>query len=119
MLDDPSAIDALGADLRGAGYTVDGIAGLLGDAANEALGAGTWWPALRVTARAAAPERPLATLIRLFLLGTTESAAGAADAFPRTGLDALVAQGVLEREGDGVRASSTSGRTAATRPSSW
>lgn len=54
--------------LRRHGYTYDGIVGLLGPVAHAALGRGDPVPALRATTGGT----PLETLVRLFLLGTTE-----------------------------------------------
>ncbi|GAA1480320.1 methyltransferase [Gordonia sinesedis] len=99
-LHDPAVVDRLGADLRAAGYTSDGVAEVLGDDANSALGRGIWWPALRATRRASAyAER--ATMIRLFLLGADEAVADVAAAFPATGVDALLANDVVARTPDG------------------
>ncbi len=101
-LSDGAVVDALGADLRAAGYTTAGVADLLGADADAAFGRGVWWPALRVTE--AAPG-PLATLIRLFLLGTAEARDGVAAALPGAGLAALIHNGVLETaDPDRVRA---------------
>ncbi|MCX2711201.1 methyltransferase [Mycolicibacterium sp. J2] len=94
-------VDALGADLRAAGYTVDGVAELLGTDAYAALGRGVWWPALRACDAAGGP---LATLVRLFLLGADESPQRVAEAFPTAGLAALTAEGVLVDTGETVRA---------------
>ena len=98
---DPLLVDALGADLRAAGYTTDGVAEMLGEDANAALGRGTWWPALRATNTA--DNTRLATLTRLFLLGTDEPAEQVQAAFPATGLAELAAAGVLD-VGDTVSA---------------
>ncbi|WP_235683590.1 DUF7782 domain-containing protein [Mycolicibacterium fluoranthenivorans] len=97
----PDLVDALGADLRAAGYTVDGVADLLGADAHAALGRGVWWPALRACDAAGGP---LATLVRLFLLGAQETPERVAAAFPSAGLAALTAEGVLQDTGDTVRA---------------
>ena len=51
----PGLLESLAADLRGIGYTVDGVAGLLGAAAHSALGRDQLVPALIVTE--AAPPR--------------------------------------------------------------
>ena len=88
---DPALVEALGADLRAAGFTTDGVAELLGPDANAALGRGVWWPALNATG-----DDPLSTLIRLFLLGTDEPAGRVREAFPSLSLDALAAAGVVE-----------------------
>lgn len=79
---DPLLVEALGADLRSAGYITDGVAELLGDDANAAMGRGVWWPALRATRTA--DNTRLATLIRLFLLGTDEPVDQVQAAFPST-----------------------------------
>lgn len=101
---DGAVVDAIGADLRSAGYTTDGVAELLGADADAALGRGVWWPALRVTRAAPAELQPLAVLVRLFLLGTEESPGLVEAAFPSTSLDTLATNGVLEFTGERVRA---------------
>lgn len=93
-------LDRLGADLRAAGYTADGVPELLGSSAHRALGRGELAPALRATRDAS----PLATLTRLFLLGTTEDEVVVAAALRSTGIADALEQGVLERSGSAVRA---------------
>jgi len=101
-LADPDAVDRLGADLRAAGYDAEHVPTLLGPGANHALGRGHRWPALHVTGRAAAEGSALATLVRLFLLGTAEPEGAVVAALPRLGVAAGLAGGVLERtSGDG------------------
>jgi len=95
----PAVLDALGADLRAAGYTVDGVAELLGPDVHAALGRGVWWPALRATG-----ADPLSTLVRLFLLGAEVPRGQLHEVFTRVPLDALVAGGVLELGEGTVRA---------------
>ncbi len=95
----PVVLDALGADLRAAGYTVDGVAELLGADVHAALGRGVWWPALRATG-----ADPLSTLVRLFLLGAQVPRGQLHEVFTRVPLDALVAGGVLELADGSVRA---------------
>ncbi|MDF2583801.1 MAG: methyltransferase, partial [Mycobacterium sp.] len=95
----PVVLDALGADLRAAGYTVDGVAELLGADVHAALGRGVWWPALRATG-----ADPLSTLVRLFLLGAEVPRGHLHEVFTRVPLDALVAGGVLELADGTVRA---------------
>ncbi|MEH3140398.1 MAG: methyltransferase [Mycobacterium kyogaense] len=104
-LTDPAVVDALAADLVAAQYTTDGVGELLGADAGGAFSRGLWWSALRATERAPAAGQPLATLVRLFLLGADEPRDRIAQAFPRTGVDALIAAGVVEPAGaDGVTA---------------
>lgn len=98
-LSSTTVVDAIGVDLRAAGFDQRGVADVLGEAANDALGAGVWWPALRATR--ASDRTALATLIRLFLLGSDEPEAAVAAAFASTGVPALLGNGVLERSGDG------------------
>ncbi|HEX5144915.1 MAG TPA: methyltransferase [Mycobacterium sp.] len=95
-LSEDAVVDALGADLRSADYTSDGVAALLGEDANAALTRGLWWPALRAS-RAASPDRHrLAVLVRLFLLGSDETRADVESALPSARLEALVADEVVE-----------------------
>jgi hypothetical protein len=90
-------VDALAADLRRAGYTIDGVAGLLGEDTYAAFTRGALWPALRVTEEALHTEqRALATLVRLFLLNTDEPAERVEAALPSAGVAALTANGVVE-----------------------
>ncbi|MDY6998102.1 MAG: methyltransferase, partial [Actinomycetota bacterium] len=103
-LNRPAVIDALGADLRAAGYTTDGVAELLGADAG-AFSRGLWWSALRATERAGADRQRLAVLVRLLLLGTEESRDRVAAALPTAGVDALIVDGAFEAApGGGVRA---------------
>lgn len=99
-LSDPEVVDRLGNDLRTAGFDAVGVPDLLGPAAHRALGRGEPAAALRATGDGS----PLAALVRLFLLGATIDDASAARALPATGLVAALDQGVVERDGDGVRA---------------
>ncbi|MGE2713248.1 DUF7059 domain-containing protein [Mycolicibacterium litorale] len=94
-LHDAAVVDSLGADLRTAGYTTDGVTGLLGADADAAFARGVWWPALRATDRAPRDREALAVMVRLFLLGADEPRARVHTAFPGAGVDALVANGVL------------------------
>jgi methylase of polypeptide subunit release factors len=79
-------------------FTYDAVAALLGPVAHAALGRADPLPALRATTGGT----PLETLVRLFLLGTTEPYALCAGAFHplpvESGLD------LLEPDGDGLRA---------------
>lgn len=82
--------------MRAAGYTVDGVADLLGPEADAALSKGAVWPAIRATGNAPAEQRRLAVLVRLFLLGCDETAERVSAALPTTRVDALIANGVAE-----------------------
>lgn len=99
-LTDLAVIDRLGADLRTAGFDTAGVPELLGTGAHRALGRGEPAAALRATRDGSARS----TLIRLFLLGATVDETAAVRALPTTGLPAALTQGVLERDGDRVRA---------------
>ena len=99
-LTDPDVLDRLRGDLTAAGYDSDAIPELLGRSAHNALGRGELAPGLRATR----DGTPLAVLTRLFLLGSTEDRAAVARALPRTGIADAVAQGVLDRSGDRLRA---------------
>lgn len=101
---EPAVVDAIGADLREAGYTTDGVAALLGEEANAALGRGVWWPVLRATRAAPADRHRLAVLVRLFLLGADEPHEQVQAALPSTPLATLAANGVLEMSGGAARA---------------
>lgn len=95
-LTDRDVIDRLAADFRAAGYDAEKVPHLLGADAHHALGRGHRWPALHVTARAAAGGSALATLTRLFLLGTSEPAEQVAAALPTLGVAESLAAGVIE-----------------------
>lgn len=101
---EPGVVDALGTDLRSAGYSVDGVAEMLGADANAALGRGVWWPALRASGGAPEHRRRLATLVRLFLLGTDEPADRVEAALPSVSLAALAANGVVDVSSGTARA---------------
>ncbi|MCF8569380.1 methyltransferase [Gordonia sp. HY002] len=103
-LADSALVDALGNALRAADFSSDGIDGLLGDQAGQALLNGTWWPALRATRRVPVDKQALATLVRLFLLGSTEPESEVDAAFAGVAVDALVDGEVLARDEDGIRA---------------
>ncbi|MBX7434396.1 class I SAM-dependent methyltransferase [Mycobacterium sp. Y57] len=98
-LHDTAVLDALGAGLRAAGYTTDGVAALFGAGAgaDAAFARGVWWPAWRATERADTDRRPLAVLARLFLLGADEPRHAVEAALPGAGVGALLANGVLEQ----------------------
>lgn len=100
---DPELIDRLRADLHAAGYRTGAIAGLLGASADAARQRGVFAPARR-----ALRERgtsPLATLIRLLLLGEEAPAAEIDSALPALGAGGALELGILEGCGsDALRA---------------
>ncbi|WP_422748979.1 DUF7059 domain-containing protein [Mycobacterium sp. WMMD1722] len=91
-----AVVDALGTDLRSAGYTTDGVVALLGADADAAFSRGLWWAALRATDRAAPEQLRLTVLVRLFLLGAAETRDRVAAALPGVPVDALIANEVLQ-----------------------
>ncbi|MET0864815.1 MAG: class I SAM-dependent methyltransferase [Nakamurella sp.] len=97
---DIAVTDRLGDDLRAANYTAAGVPELLGSSAHRALGRGELAPGLRATR----DRSPLATLTRLFLLGSAEDEPAVRRALPTTGVEAALTEGILERSGDTLRA---------------
>lgn len=90
----------LRAALTGAGYDADGVVEFLGSSAHAALGRGETEPAFRATSAGG----PLATFIRLFLLGAAQSRSAAAEAFAPLALEDAMGTGLVRAEGDRVRA---------------
>ncbi|GED97488.1 DUF7782 domain-containing protein [Gordonia crocea] len=96
---DPAVVDRLAEALRGAGFTTTGIEEHLGQEVSAALTGGVSWPA----AAAVDDDRPLSTLIAVFLLGQSRPAAALTAALPGVDVGELAAQGILERgDGDAV-----------------
>jgi len=96
---DHDLVGRLRADLSGAGYTVDGVAELLGPLASAALAREQTLPAQRVTA---ASTEPAATLVRLFTLGDAVDEAEAGAALPSLGVTGALALGIVVQQGPGV-----------------
>ncbi|PYI66139.1 SAM-dependent methyltransferase [Arthrobacter livingstonensis] len=95
--DNPAVLAALAADLAALDYTVDGVAGLLGAEAHQALGRDQTVPAsLALHGR----TEPLATVARLWLLAEAVTPEALAEALPRVGLDALATLGLVEAESE-------------------
>ncbi|WP_246036450.1 DUF7059 domain-containing protein [Sinomonas susongensis] len=91
----------LAADLAGLGYTVDGVADLLGPAAHAALARDQIVPALVALERqsqngAAARRGALATVVRFFLLGQSAGAEELEGAFPTLRAEGLLELGLAE-----------------------
>ncbi|NMO89830.1 methyltransferase [Actinomycetospora sp. TBRC 11914] len=96
----PALAGRLAEPFRRAGFTVDGVAGALGADAGAALDRGEPEPA----ARAVGEDGPLATLVRLFLLGEARPAPDVAAALDPVDLDDAVVGGLLRRDGASVAA---------------
>lgn len=97
LISDEGELARLRAALVGAGYTVDGCLEVLGPLAYAALSRNETVPGLR----ASTGGSPRETLIRLFLLHAAVEAKVAARSLP---LESSLASGLLERDGDEVRA---------------
>ncbi|PWJ53331.1 Methyltransferase small domain-containing protein [Quadrisphaera granulorum] len=97
---------SLRADLERSGWTVEGVAELLGPVAEAAMRRDSLLPARR--AAAAAGDDPVAVLTRLFLLAGTVTRAALDAALPATGTAGAEAVGLVEAAGgspdDAVRA---------------
>jgi methylase of polypeptide subunit release factors len=97
--DRPELLAALATDLRGIGYTVDGVAGLLGASAYSALSRDQLIPALIATDAAAQGDpdaAALAAVVRLWLLAVPQRAAVLAAALPGIRTEGLVMLGLVE-----------------------
>jgi methylase of polypeptide subunit release factors len=110
----PALAARLATPFRGAGFTVEGVAEALGADAGAALDRGEPEPA----ARAVGEASPLATLVRLFLLGEARPAADVAAALAPVGLDEAVGAGLLARH-DGAVAAALDLRPHADDHGSW
>lgn len=98
----PELLAALAADLRAVEYTLDGVAGLLGESAYDALNRDQIIPALLAT-ESTAQSSPsgggsaaLAAVVRLWLLAEPQTRATLDAALPGVRADGLVALGLLE-----------------------
>lgn len=101
----PGLLDSLAQDLRGIGYTVDGVAGLLGPAAHSALARDQLVPALIVTETARHGEpttAALAAVVRLWLLAEPQPAATLDAALPGVRTDGLLELGLVEPAAEGL-----------------
>ena len=100
MLDDPDDLARLREALARNDFTYDAVAALLGPVAHAALARAELVPGLLGTAGGS----PLETLVRLFLLGTTEPEDACVAAFAPLAVERAVASGLLERDDNGLRA---------------
>ena len=101
----PDLLDALAADLCGIGYTVDGVAELLGEAAHSALGRDQLVPALIVTETARHGEpttAALAAVVRFWLLAEPQPAATLDAALPGIRTAGLLELGLVEPSAEGL-----------------
>lgn len=96
---DPVVVAGLQAALDAAGYTYDGVAGLLGPTAHGALSRNETTPGMRATRGGS----PLATLARLWPLQASVDLEAAERALPGL-VDPLCVAGILERSIGSVRA---------------
>ena len=101
-LTDPALVAALRDDLAAAGYGVAGVEEVLGAVAADALHREEPVPALRATAAAA--DDVVAALIRTFLLGVTTRRRTLERALPTLTVDGAERLGLVEVDGDEVRA---------------
>ena len=95
----PGLLTSLAADLRGVDYTLDGVAGLLGDSANRALNRDQIIPALIATetaARGEAAAAALAAVVRLWLLAVPQTRETLDAALPGIGAGGLLELGLIE-----------------------
>ncbi|QZN85949.1 methyltransferase [Cellulomonas sp. C5510] len=93
-------LDALRTDLAAAGFTVAGVADLLGPVASAALHREEPVPALRVTAASGADPR--ATLVRAMVLGVPVPASRLAAALPALGVEGAQRLGLVTAAGAGA-----------------
>ncbi|MHA7290984.1 DUF7059 domain-containing protein [Arthrobacter sp. MDT3-24] len=100
----PGLLAALAADLRRVDYTLDGVAGLLGESAYRALNRDQIIPALLATESAAESDgvngektrAALAAVVRLWLLAEPQTRETLDAALPGVRADGLVELGLLE-----------------------
>jgi len=112
----PGLLQALASDLREVGYTLEGVAELLGESAYAALNRDQPIPALIATEAAAAGEprtAALAAVVRFWLLAVPQEAEVLDGALPRTRAEGLAALGLAKITGTEVAAE------ADLRPYGW
>ncbi|WP_120522851.1 DUF7059 domain-containing protein [Arthrobacter celericrescens] len=115
----PELLISLAGDLRAAGFTLDGVAELLGASAHDALGRDQLVPALLATEPAALAGKPdpaaaLAVVVRLWLLAVPQSVEDLDAALPGTGTAGLLELGLAEMLDGGAVAAK-----ADLRPYGW
>ena len=102
----PELLESLAVDLRRIGYTVDGVAALLGEAAHAALGRDQLIPALIATEAASrAPSTAaLAAVVRLWLLAEPQPAPVLDTALPGIRSEGLLRLDLVEPAGGLIQA---------------
>ncbi|MEO5320043.1 methyltransferase [Arthrobacter sp. CC3] len=121
----PELLSALAADLRGIGYTVDGVAALLGESAYSALGRDQLIPSLIATEAAAKGDpdaAALAAVVRLWLLAVPQHAEVLDAALPGIRTEGLLTLGLVEPSAAETGTDSASGTVRAKadlRPYGW
>lgn len=113
----PELLAVLAADLRAVGYTVDGVAAFLGDAASSALNRDQLIPALIVTGQAAKADpgaRALASVVSLWLLAVPQPPEELDAALPGIRTAGLLELGLVSLDDDGAVAAK-----ADLRPYGW
>ncbi|WP_315096422.1 methyltransferase [uncultured Cellulomonas sp.] len=98
---DAALVAALRDDLTAAGYDVAGVEDVLGPVAAEALHREEPVPALRATAAA---DHAVGALVRTFLLGASTPRSALEQALPTLTVSGAERLGLLESDGDHVRA---------------
>ena len=96
---DPALVARLRADLDHAAYTVEAVGELLGPLASKALLREQVLPAQRVTAD---HGTPIATLVRLFVLGDAVDAEEVSAALPTLRMEGAQRLGLVREQGPGV-----------------
>jgi hypothetical protein len=119
----PELLSALATDLRSIGYSVDGVAALLGESAYAALNRDQLIPSLIVTEAAAdgGPDTAaLAAVVRLWLLAVPQPANVLDAALPGIRTEGLVALGLVEPPAaDGSGAEGAVAAKVDLRPYGW
>ena len=98
---DPALVDRLRDDLAATGFSVVGVEELIGPMAADALHREESVPARRALAES---NDPLAALVGAFLLGATVDVEDLDEALPTLGVDGAEQLGLVESDGDDVRA---------------
>lgn len=118
----PELLSALATDLRRVGYTVDGVAALLGESADAALSRDQLIPSLIVTEAAAKGDphtAALAAVVRLWLLAVPQDAEVLDAALPGIRTEGLLTLGLAEPAAAEGAGAGTVRAKADLRPYGW